>query len=77
MRTVGCCVHIATIIIFLSHYRHLENIPNAPGHTLNENFLIDIDLSDSECEYDSEKESDSEPCGQHIIQTRARTKNSV
>ena len=78
LRTVGCCVHIATIIIFLSHYRHLKNLPNAPGYTLNENFLIDIDLSDSESEYDGEKsEPDSGSSDQPFIQTRAQIKNAV
>ena len=75
LRTVGCCVHIATVVIFLSYYRFLDNPPNVPGKSL-ENFLINIDESDTSSRSVSEGESDSvteeEIENQNSIQTRTQ-----
>ena len=75
LRTVGCCVHVATVVIFLSYYRFLDNPPNVPGKTL-ENFLINIDESDTSSRSVSEEESDSvieeEIENQNSIQTRTQ-----
>ena len=73
LRTAGCCVHVATVVIFLSYYRFLEEPPSAPGKTLD-NFLIDIDVSD-DAENETENDSVSKEGSDSISSSEDETEN--
>lgn len=56
LRTVDCCSHIASIILYFSYFKYLESVPN-PAKKLTEIFLYRKSISSEEEDEDNRNDN--------------------